>query len=630
MQRNVMKGKCSKMTVGLLALLLPLIALMLPQQAESAAITCSNGLSGCHFVNNKVQDGTARNTPAGTFPGTHARHSGYSTSSAKREYQMACTRCHPSTAYTNAHQSGFKNITGSSLPKARYSAGAALNGRIPNTNTPNFGYCSNIYCHSTGRASDMGQQRYSSARWGGSESCLGCHGGRTSATGTYARSVGNFTLTTSHGQHLKYPAANVNCQICHSKTATDAATLKSYTGVQKHANGVRNVTFTGVTYGNYTSYKSTEAGSSANTRYCSNVSCHGGRSRGAWSATTTNNNNTCVHCHGVDGSTSLRADKYNAAPGWGGTGTSTDQISANTDNRVGAHFVHLSSVYLKKLKCNECHAVPSTPFEGTHMAVPRFNSQTLTFAQASTANKNSTTPVKTDGTPGAAATCNTTYCHGSNMPKGDTSGTARSPQWSQASLMTGTPGADCGTCHGNPPTAGTTAGTHSGKTPTTSCSGCHGMVVNATGAVINKTLHMNGSVNVTADCNGCHKYDVIGTNAWQNTTGTDLAHYKHIAFIKTRLAFTNLSVTGTGVAFAAGRAAAVCGTCHTNTLSQHNDGSKQITFGAGGTANTMGAGTGSSMSLLFGGSNPAASGTSGSNISCSNLMCHYAATPNWY
>jgi predicted CxxxxCH...CXXCH cytochrome family protein len=623
MHQKARQIKRSSYVLGMLALLLPLIALTLPKEAASATISCSNGLSGCHF-NTKVKDGTARNTPAGLFLGTHARHAGYSTSSAKREYQYACTKCHPSASYTNAHQSGFKNITGSSLPGNRYSMGK----KLANTNTPTFGNCSNIYCHSNGRATGMGQVQYSSSRWGGTEGCLGCHGGRTSATGTYARSVGNFTLSTTHSQHLKYPAANMNCQMCHSKTAmTDAWTLKSYTAATRHNNGKRDVTFTDVNYGSYTSYKSTEAGSAGNTKTCNNVSCHGGKSRSSWSATTINTNNTCVHCHGVDGSATLRADKYNAAPGWGGTGTSTDQVAVNTDKRVGAHFVHLSSVYMAKLKCNECHSVPTTPFTGTHMATPRYNSQTLTFAQASTATKNTTTPAKTDGTAAAAATCTTTYCHGGNMLKGDTSGSARSPQWDQATLMSGSPGADCGTCHGNPPAS--VSASHSGKTATTSCVQCHSMVVDATGKIINKSLHMNGSVNVTADCNGCHKYDVTGTNAWLNTTGTDLTHFKHITFIKNRIGYGALTVTNQ--TFGTGEPAAVCGTCHTNTLSAHNNGTKDVTFGAGGTTYTMGAGTANSMSLVFGGSNPVANIiVSGSNVTCSNLMCHYATTPNWY
>ncbi|HZV83091.1 MAG TPA: CxxxxCH/CxxCH domain-containing protein, partial [Geobacteraceae bacterium] len=317
---------------ALLMLLLFSCLLVVPHDATAAAITCSSGVSGCHFTPT-VKDGTARNVPAGRFTGSHARHSGYSTGS-KRQYIYACTKCHPSTGYTNSHQSGYKNITGSSLPGNRYSAGK----KIPNTNSPSFGNCSNIYCHSNGRAAGMGQLQYSSVKWGGTESCLGCHGGRASANGAPARSVGNFTLSTSHSQHLKYPAANMNCQICHSKSVTDAATLKNFTGVKRHANGVRDVTFTGLAYGTYTSYKSTEVGSSGNSKTCNNVSCHGGKTRSAWSSTTINNDNTCVHCHGVAGTSAALANiegnrKY-FAPGWGGTGISTDGIAAATDIRV--------------------------------------------------------------------------------------------------------------------------------------------------------------------------------------------------------------------------------------------------------------------------------------------------------
>ena len=338
--------KISSILLGMLVLLA--LALSLPQEAAAAALsTCSGGgLSGCHFTSNMVKDGTARNTPAGRFLGNHARHSGYSTSSAKREYKYACTVCHGlAGGYANAHQTGFKNISGSDLPGNRYSPGK----KIANTNTPTFGNCSNIYCHSTGRGTGMGLKQYSSAKWAGGGECRACHGGRLSAVGNPARSIGNFTLSTTHSQHLKYPAANMNCQMCHYKTATDAATLKSYSGAGlRHVNSVRDVTFQAVIYGSYTSYKSTETGSIGNTKTCNNTACHGGKSRGAWSATAQNLDNGCLHCHGAGTGlgVALRADKYNAAPGWGGTGTSTDQLTAANDNRVGAHFKHLSSAYL--------------------------------------------------------------------------------------------------------------------------------------------------------------------------------------------------------------------------------------------------------------------------------------------
>jgi len=634
-----MKQKREGLHVGSLALfwslavsVLTLGMLMQPVEANAAAITCSNGLSGCHFQNNKVKDVAVRNNPDGYFPGTHARHAGYSTSSTKREYKFACTVCHPSNSYTNSHQSGYKNITGSSLPKSRYSAGAALNGRIPNTNSPTFGSCSQIYCHSNGRATGiMGQAQYSSSKWGGTETCLGCHGGRNTTTPfAPARSVGNFTLSTTHSQHLKYPAANISCQMCHSKTVTDAYTLKSYTGVQRHNNGVRDVTFlASAGYGTYTSYKSPESGSNGTTRTCNNVSCHGGKTRSAWNATTTNNNNTCAHCHGI-ATTVSGTDIRAFAPGFRKQGTSTDQLTSSADIRVGSHFKHLSSVYMKNVKCNECHTVPANVFDGTHMgATSRYNSQTLVFSQSSSAIWNGATGSKlaafsgyTVGTSNKAATCSSVYCHGNRMKNGESGGTYRKPYWNYSAMINYTdPANACKRCHGYPPTSNS-------HTTSTTCSDCHkNMSAADNRTFLDKSLHINRVVDVTSDCNGCHRYDITGTNTWSSTTvGTDVGHYKHIAFIKNRLGYGALATASQ--TFGTGENVAVCGTCHTVTLSLHNNGAKNITFGDG--LNTMGSGTGSSMSLLLGGSNPAIAGTTGTNITCSNLMCHYATTPNWY
>jgi len=582
--------------------------------------------------------------------GTHARHAGYSSAlTARQGYTFACTKCHPSRTAGN-HVKGTVHVRFSTAVLGNSATYTKSGATQEDATLPDFrwrsnklagdtpdGTCSNISCHSNSRAAGMGTTQYATtAQWGNTtRNCLACHAGRASALGAPARSSSNFTLSTTHSQHLKYPAANINCQTCHAKVATNAATLKNFTGVKLHANGVRNIAFGGVLYGSYTSYKSTESGSSSNVKTCTNIACHGGKSRSAWSATAQNNDNTCVHCHGVASTSAalqnIDANRKYFAPGWGGTGISTDGISVNTDPRVGGHFVHLSSVYMKKLKCNECHTVPSNPFDGSHMATTRYNSQSLAFGQASTAIKNSVTPAFTSGFGATPATCTTTFCHGSSLIKGDTSGTDRSPQWN-ANLTTGTPGtAECARCHGNPPTTGTSAATHSGKTATTSCVTCHGMVVNGSGAIINKTLHINGVNNYASDCNSCHGYDVNGGVWTSGLSGAvaETSHYKHIVFIKSRLAIANL--TASGQTYGAGEPAGVCGTCHTNTLSEHDNGSRQITFGAGGTTYTMGAGYGgSSMSLLFGASNPLASGTTRSNISCSNLMCHYAVTPNWY
>ena len=589
---------------------------------------------------------------------SHARHAGYSSlQTARQGYSISCLKCHPNRAAAD-HIKGAVHVRFSTAvlgTTATYTkTGATLTtptgSRLYTTrglagDTPD-GTCSNITCHSTGRAAGMGTTQYATtAQWGNTtRNCLACHGGRASATGAPARSTSNFTLSTTHSQHLKYPAANINCQTCHAQTSvTDAVTLKNFSGVKRHANGKRDVSFTtALSYGNYTSYKSTEAGSAGNTKTCNNVSCHGGKSRSAWSATAQNNDNTCLHCHGFSNSTglALRADKYNSAPGWAGTGISTDGNTAATDIRVGAHFVHLSSTYAKKLKCNECHTVPSNPFDGTHTAGVRFVSQTLTFSQASTAIKNATTTAFIPSTSTTPIGCTTTFCHGSKMPLGDTSGTDKSPTWN-ANLTTGTPGAvECARCHGNPPTAGTSAGIHSGATATTGCAGCHPQVVSGTGAIINKAMHMDGAVQAVTACNGCHDYDTnnaglnwgnvknvnygIGTEGRGGALGT--AHAKHIEYLKTKYAVTLNPATDLygGVTFQV-----VCGPCHSWNTSNHSTGtpsaSRSINLGADTTP--------TAYPLTFGGT-PTFNGlyntSSGANPkSCSNIDCHYRTSPIW-
>lgn len=574
--------------------------------APAVRVAANSSCSDCHaYPPNDAS--SSRNAPPGEFIGAHNKHAGLQ--EQQNQYGFACTVCHKPVAGGLSHQTGFKNITGSRLPGNAYSAGK----RIAMTNNPANGTCSNTACHSTGRIT---AQFATTPTWSSSGiTCLNCHAGRSSAAGAPSRSTAGFTLSTTHSQHLKYSSTQINCQNCHGKTATDAATLKQYTGVKMHVNGTADVAFTGLVYGSYTSYKTSS-------KTCNNISCHGGKTRSGWSSSAINTNNTCVHCHGVAGTaasvTNAGDNRKFFAPGWGGTGTSTDQVTANTDIRVGAHFKHLSSIYMAKLKCNECHKVPSNVFDAGHIDAPRYNSQTLSFGQASSASRNLTTPAFIAGTASAAATCSTTYCHGSKLPGGDTSGTDKSPVWN-SSLTTGTPGtAECARCHGNPPSTGTSATFHTGKTPTTSCSGCHNMVVDGTGKIINKALHINGGVNASGACNLCHGYD--STDTWSSSYGVEGigAHVKHISYLKTRYGITLAPATDS---FGGANFQKVCGVCHTWDPAQHQTGSRTINF------NNM-------TTFKFGSSAPQYYGASGSSSSvnpksCANIVCHYTTSPIW-
>ncbi|NVN98098.1 MAG: CxxxxCH/CxxCH domain-containing protein [Geobacteraceae bacterium] len=611
---------------------------------NSCNVYCHGAWNGSSKTSNPRWTGTATcgschgaTVAAPPQVGTHARHAGYSSSvTARQGYSFSCNKCHPNRG-TNDHVKGAVHVRFSTavlgtsasyiLPGASLSTPAGSRLYLTNklAGTLPDGSCSNISCHSNGRGANMGTFRNATTLpWGTTtRNCLSCHGGRTAGTGAPARSSKGFTLSTTHYQHLKYPAANINCVTCHSKTSstTDPLALKNFTGVKRHANGVRDVTFAStLPYGTYTSYKSPESGSTGTSKTCSNVSCHGGKTRNPWSATTTNNDNTCLHCHGLGTGlgTALRADKYNAAPGWNG-GISTDGNNVATDIRVGAHFKHLSSIYVKKIKCNECHAVPTTPFEGTHMATQRYNSQTLAFGQASTATKNTTTPTFTAGTAVAPASC-TTYCHGTNLKNGDsTVGTVRTPTWNQ-DLTTG---GNCGKCHGNPPNS--VSGSHASATPTTGCGGCHSMVVNGSGTIINKNLHMNGIVEFVSSCNACHSY--LPTDTWTSSYAVEgasfNAHSKHINYLLARN--TGVSLNKDTDTFGGATFQVICGVCHTWDPAQHSTGgggSRLINFGT------------NSTSRQYGASHPKYNGTSGQSSSvspksCSNIDCHYRTSPVW-
>jgi predicted CxxxxCH...CXXCH cytochrome family protein len=520
----------------------------------------------CH--GNPPQDGTyvtARNNPPGQFQGAHSKHSGKD----EGQYGYACTVCHYNAA-TTKHSTGFKNISGSKVPRNTY--GGVTN--IAATNSPNYTLtCTKSTCHSTGRGTVITQ--YSpSPGWTGTTTCLSCHGGRNSGTNAYAKTTTtNFGLSTTHSQHLgKYAYTDINCQTCHGKTATNHTALKDYTGAIYHGNGNKTVVFKDIAYGSYTSYKA----AGVNQGKCTNTSCHGGKSRSAWSnAGSVNTSNTCVHCHGVDGTSAalpnIAANRKFFAPGYNKVGTSTDQINSSADKRVGSHFKHLSSVYMKAVKCNECHRVPDSPFGGGNHTLNtlRYNSNTLTFAQASTAVitigvAKASTPTRlasfggyTNGTATTAATCSSVYCHGSRLKTADTSGTVRTPYWNYSAMINYTnPTVACSRCHGFPPTTGSSASTHSGKV-LNQCKDCHSSVVNVLGQITNRTLHINGIV----DADNGHAFGYGGSKHRPGGTGAIVANSVQ--------PFTNCgchtAASGGTYPVTRGNAANInCSNCHTN------------------------------------------------------------------
>ncbi|MBA4312948.1 MAG: hypothetical protein C0417_09990 [Chlorobiaceae bacterium] len=169
--------------------------------------------------------------------------------------------------------------------------------------------------------------------------------------------------------------------------------------------------------------------------------------------------------------------------------------TAITVRGVGAHQKHLAIGTLgKNVQCRECHTVPSTVSDPGHIDLPK---QVTVAFHDTLANLVTANGIINPAYQSSSLTCNNTFCHGNWKLRKSASGSQfayadsimigsnYSPVWTG-----GSPQSACGTtCHSLPP-VGHIASTISG------CSGCHSGVVDNTGAIINRSKHINGKINV--------------------------------------------------------------------------------------------------------------------------------------
>lgn len=322
-------------------------------------------------------------------------------------------------------------------------------------------------------------------------------------------------------------------------------------------------------------------------------------------------------CHG---------DKTNSAPPW------DTALNTSTSARgVGAHREHLrSSSWHMTVACSDCHVVPQTIDAAGH--VDKARPADLTFSSLATGGQLNP---KFDGT-----ACSNVYCHGATL----SGGTATAPIWTK---VDGTQGS-CGSCHSLPPTQNHPA--------SSSCSTCHGAVIDAKGMIIAPQLHINGKVEVSgghaagwiagaahgaafnqqpSDCTGCHGSDLKGGSAiscegchagWQTKCthchgGTDNQSGAPPEAVDGATAKTTPSVGQHSIHVMAGAKQRYgCELCHSkpkDALSAgHIDGTAKVVFS--GMAQASGAAYDSSTFV------------------CSNVYCHGAkssggtlTTPKW-
>ncbi len=180
---------------------------------------------------------------------------------------------------------------------------------------------------------------------------------------------------------------------------------------------------------------------------------------------------SCEGCHGTRESAA-------PPPGLWLSGGKT----GGEERGVGAHHVHLAGdgKLALAIPCGSCHLVPQGVDDPGHLdsALP---AEVVFSGLATTGGFKASF----DGT-----SCSV-YCHASSLP----GGSVAKPSWTK---VDGTQAA-CGACHGLPP-----GGSHP-KTGT--CSLCHTETVDASGAIKNRALHINGKVEVKgggAGCSSCH------------------------------------------------------------------------------------------------------------------------------
>lgn len=188
----------------------------------------------------------------------------------------------------------------------------------------------------------------------------------------------------------------------------------------------------------------------------------------------------CATCHGGSNSPAppedLAGNTSTAAPG------------------VGAHTKHVQGGNLSSIVwCYECHTVPTSVYAAGHVDSDLPAEVPMNGPRARAASAGILPAPSHDYT---ALTCSDTYCHGNWRSERATSpnsfaytdsfmiGANATPVWTGGSTE-----ASCGTCHGLPPVGHIPVGL-------TICGDCHLGIVDATGKIIDKSLHINGKINV--------------------------------------------------------------------------------------------------------------------------------------
>jgi predicted CxxxxCH...CXXCH cytochrome family protein len=171
----------------------------------------------------------------------------------------------------------------------------------------------------------------------------------------------------------------------------------------------------------------------------------------------------------------------------------------------GAHAIHLPPALRAEplsdpaAACAGCHTVPDRfDAPGHALLAPGAPDPSPVEVRLSGAAADGLEGRARTSTPSwdpATASCSGVYCHGGAVE--DPAATVPRPRWGVDRNL------GCDACHGQPPAS---------HPWTAGCDTCHGRVIDAEGALIDPTLHLDRRISLgrTEGCDGCHGVGELG------------------------------------------------------------------------------------------------------------------------
>ncbi|QSV44229.1 CxxxxCH/CxxCH domain c-type cytochrome [Geobacter benzoatilyticus] len=427
----------------------------------------------------------------------------------------SCVKCHPDhisegSPFAHATSAGKRSlaVTFAAAPNSgfgRYTGNTNYPDYLPSQSPPRNGTCKNLYCHSPGNKASGVDLPNTTATWGGSLTCKGCHkadiaSGSVIASGSHQGHV--------NGMSIGY--TQIKCVKCHAATAGSSMTIVN---TANHVDKQVTVAFSNTSSasaGSYNGQLATPAAPSVKAPgtavgQCANVYCHssgqgnGGTWPPAYQTPTwgTYATGQCGTCHGTQ-------TKHDAS-GFG--------YGIATPLTTGSHTKHLSFLLgtgnvSAERKCAACHSYTLTGYSPgacsssvCHTLMPvkhadyGINVGMPDYYGASASYSGSTKPGDGYGS------CSNVYCH--------SNGLTTSPTYATATWGNAASGA-CGTCHGvtaAAPPASTPHVKHMGSANPYrfACAECHNGKVQAIAdsttapAFTNLTSHVDKLRNVKFD-----------------------------------------------------------------------------------------------------------------------------------